>query len=389
MKTISQRSVKHEPWGLLALIQIIFFIILTTLLYDALTGISKHASPSAGVVSPVLIQLSELIETQLVPRVDRFFWPDFRLKLVTLGPGVAIWASISLISNFMSAFLLFLMSVKSLDKDHRLIRSMIIVTSAAAVLLSVFAAPFFFATIYDATGATIPVDVSALSVALFIAYLAADLLSFTQSTADERQNFLILAIGVDLPLLLATIAFVFCNFYGRVSPQFAIGVSAALFAVSSLSFLFYCIWFWLKSATGRDAVKALTTSTMQGIAIGAALNGAIGFLVQLVKLPIYVDTVGSIFTALIFGPLPGMIAAVLGSIVLGVLTTPISIAYVGTAVGVTFVAWFLKRWGFGSSWWMTIILGTLVLGPLSSVLSIPITTYLFSGVTFTNTAGRI
>jgi energy-coupling factor transport system substrate-specific component len=43
----------------------------------------------------------------------------------------------------------------------------------------------------------------------------------------------------------------------------------------------------------------------------------------------------------------------------------------------------MKRFGYGERFFRTLLIGTLVLGPISSLLSVPITTYLFSGITFT------
>jgi len=118
------------------------------------------------------------------------------------------------------------------------------------------------------------------------------------------------------------------------------------------------------------------------IAAGAALNGVIGWIVQIFKLPIYLDLAGSLIVGAMGGLIPGMLSAALGVLVLGVTTTPIALAYVGTAVLVTAAGVMLMRVGFMTSWLKTGLLGLAVLGPLSTVLSVPVTVYLFGGVTF-------
>lgn len=128
-------------------------------------------------------------------------------------------------------------------------------------------------------------------------------------------------------------------------------------------------------------VNHIKPFTLGFIAFCAALNAGIGFLVQVLKLPLYLDLIGSILAACLLGPVHGTIVAVVGIFTLGIVTTPTAFAYVGTAIAVTICGYYFTRFGYLRRWPATILFG-IILGIISAILSAPITTYLFGGVSF-------
>jgi energy-coupling factor transport system substrate-specific component len=377
-------TVAPEPWGILALLQFIAFVVIAVLVWDALKEI--HASHNQTVPTgshAFLIDAGQFIGTSLIDRLDRAFAPELRFSAISLSDAVSVWALVSVAANFVSAILLFYIAATSFRDGHAWPRAFMIAFAVLAIVLSAAAAPLFFSTLKNSQGENVLFDVSILSFLLFLAYLLVDILSMYGRAGSERANFSTLILGVDLPCLLSTTIFIFCNHYGYLPPTFTVGVSAGLLTIYSLAFFFLCAGFWANTNKGEAIMKTLRGPIAIGIAVGAALNAAIGFLVQFVKLPIYLDLVGSILIGLIFGPVAGVLSAILGSVTVGLITTPITIAYVGTAVGVTILASYAKRFGFGERLIPTVLIGTIILGPISSILSVPITTYLFSGVTFT------
>jgi len=128
-------------------------------------------------------------------------------------------------------------------------------------------------------------------------------------------------------------------------------------------------------------MKRLSAFQLSMIALFAALNAGVGFIVQLLKLPIYLDLIGSVLAVVLLGPVYGVVVAVLGIMVLGILTVPTAFAYVGTAVVVTLFAYFFHRFGYLKKWPQTIVFG-LLLGVISAVMSAPVTVYLFGGISF-------
>lgn len=372
----------NEPWGFLALLQIMFFMVFGVLLGQALSEINLSSRGGASPATQAfLLKATEYIQADLLPRLDRFLGPELNIKPIQLGKPVAAWALISVFGNVSSALLLLYVVAASLRTTNRFVGALIIFFSALAVLLSILATPLLFGSLHDRSGAPYLLDISAITIAIFFAYLLVDVISIFSLPKAQRRDIVIVVTSVDFPCFLATLVFLLCNAYSDVPSSFAVGVSAGLFVLYSIAFLSLCWLFWVNTKRGTEIMQLLKGPMAGAVVLGAALNGSIGLIIQFTKLPIYLDLVGSILVCLLYGPVVGVLAAIVGILVVGSMN-PIAIAYVGTAVGVTAAAWYLKRFGYGDGWLKTIVLGTLVLGPLSSVLSIPVTTYLFGGVTF-------
>lgn len=127
--------------------------------------------------------------------------------------------------------------------------------------------------------------------------------------------------------------------------------------------------------------KIFSPRVMAVIVTCASLNAGIGILVQLLKLPLYLDLVGSILAVVLVGLLPGIIAAALGSVILSVVITPTAIAYIGTAIIVTATSYWFVGYGYLRNIKATIFFG-LLLGLVSAIVSAPVTAYIYGGVTF-------
>lgn len=117
------------------------------------------------------------------------------------------------------------------------------------------------------------------------------------------------------------------------------------------------------------------------IALCVALNAGLGALVQALRLPVYLDLTGTVLASVLMGPVVGVATAVVGQLILTFLTSPNTFAYVGTAIAIALVAVGLRRFGYLAKLLPT-VLGGVILGLVSAVLSAPVTTYLFGGVSF-------
>lgn len=135
-------------------------------------------------------------------------------------------------------------------------------------------------------------------------------------------------------------------------------------------------------------------------ALCAALNLGLGTVVYLLKLPIYLDMVGTLLCALILAPdrltafVASAIAGVL-SFVLGGVVNPFLPWFSGTVVLVAAVTAFatgrhvesLRTAPLGSSGFLVRVLGFGVLtGLVAALASAPVVTALFGGVTGSGTA---
>ncbi|RRD38882.1 ECF transporter S component [Leptotrichia sp. OH3620_COT-345] len=115
------------------------------------------------------------------------------------------------------------------------------------------------------------------------------------------------------------------------------------------------------------------------IPVAVAINMAGFGLVKLLNLPIFLDTVGTVFISFLAGPWIGAIAAILTSVVSGIFD-PVYLAYIPTSVGLALTAGFLTRFKFGNNI-IKIAISSLVLTIIAVVISAPITVIVFGGVT--------
>lgn len=115
------------------------------------------------------------------------------------------------------------------------------------------------------------------------------------------------------------------------------------------------------------------------IPIAVAVNFVGGQLASLLKLPMYLDCIGTIFTAMLCGPWVGALAGALTNVVTGI-ANPINFAFIPVNVVVGLVTGFLARKNMFSTWWKWII--SMVLMALSSIISAaPIVVLMFGGIT--------
>lgn len=114
------------------------------------------------------------------------------------------------------------------------------------------------------------------------------------------------------------------------------------------------------------------------IAVCISINIGIGFIVSALKLPFYLDSIGTILATFLGGPLAGIVTGIL-SVVIGSIYTPTLWAYAITAVCVAVFTSATIKLGYLRTLLAT-ILGGIVLGIVTAIVSAPITTYLFGGV---------
>ncbi len=115
------------------------------------------------------------------------------------------------------------------------------------------------------------------------------------------------------------------------------------------------------------------------IALGAALNVSIGYLVSILKLPLYLDSIGTVLISVLCGWVYGLIAGLSALLILSLTVAPTVIAYAGTAVVIAVFSALFARAGFLKNLKVTII-GGLVIGIAATAASVPVTTLLYGGV---------
>ncbi len=123
-----------------------------------------------------------------------------------------------------------------------------------------------------------------------------------------------------------------------------------------------------------------TYLTISMITIGIVLNMALGTIVSFTKLPIFVDSIGTIFITLVLGWRAGAIVGVSSFALLSIVVNPVFIYFVGTqlviATYVYFIAYKLKA--LRNIWFL--VAAGIGLGVVAAVASAPVIVYVFGGV---------
>lgn len=127
--------------------------------------------------------------------------------------------------------------------------------------------------------------------------------------------------------------------------------------------------------------KTWSTITLVMIPICLAINYVGAQIAIALKLPMYLDVIGSIMMGAICGPIPGVVLGALSSAI-NSLSEPTAIAYIPVTVACGLVAGLLGKAGFMKQLWKSLIAG-FVLAVAAVAISSPITAFLYGGISGT------
>ena len=122
--------------------------------------------------------------------------------------------------------------------------------------------------------------------------------------------------------------------------------------------------------------------TMQAILIipvCVAVNFVGGQLAGLLKLPMYLDTIGTIFASLLCGPWVGAVAGGLTNVVTGI-ANPTNFAFIPVNIIAGLVTGFLARKNMSNKTWKW-LLSMFIMAWVSIIVSAPIVVLVYGGVT--------
>lgn len=117
--------------------------------------------------------------------------------------------------------------------------------------------------------------------------------------------------------------------------------------------------------------------------IGIVINLGMGLVTQCLKLPIYLDTIGTLLSTVLIGISGGIVTGVSSSLLAGLLINPVIPCYTGTQIAIAAFSGWMAEKGYFRSLFRVILTGIL-LGIVSAIVSAPVVA-IFSGVTGTCT----
>lgn len=126
--------------------------------------------------------------------------------------------------------------------------------------------------------------------------------------------------------------------------------------------------------------KDFNTMTWVLIPVAIAINVVIGQIVLVLKLPVYLDSIGTMLVAALCGPWAGALTGTLSNIIWGLAIDPNAFPWWPVAFFIGLVTGFCARAGLFKSWWKVVVTGFLV-ALTAATVSTPIAVYLYGGIT--------
>jgi energy-coupling factor transport system substrate-specific component len=120
------------------------------------------------------------------------------------------------------------------------------------------------------------------------------------------------------------------------------------------------------------------------VAFAIALNLTAGQLASALKLPIYLDSLGTVLVAVLCGPWSAIAAGVISNVLASALGNPIMLFFSPVMVVIGGFTGFIARRGWFRRWYL-VPLGGILQGLFAAAASAPIAAYLFSGVMLAGT----
>ena len=130
-----------------------------------------------------------------------------------------------------------------------------------------------------------------------------------------------------------------------------------------------------------DKIKSnFNTQTWVLIPIAIAINIAVGQIVLVLKLPVFLDSIGTVLVAVLCGPWAGALTGALSNVIWGIAIDPGALPWWPVAAMIGYMAGRMAGWGFFKSWWKVVVTG-FVVALTAAIVSTPIAVYLFGGIT--------
>ncbi|WP_338667603.1 ECF transporter S component [Pseudodesulfovibrio methanolicus] len=125
--------------------------------------------------------------------------------------------------------------------------------------------------------------------------------------------------------------------------------------------------------------KEFSTFTFVLIAVSIVLNIVVGQLVSLLKLPVFLDSIGTVLVGVLAGPWAGGLTGLLTNLIWGVITSPVAAAFAPVAMVIGIVAGLCARWGLFRTWGLVIVSGVIIT-VFNAIVAVPIKLYMFGGI---------
>jgi energy-coupling factor transport system substrate-specific component len=125
--------------------------------------------------------------------------------------------------------------------------------------------------------------------------------------------------------------------------------------------------------------KEFSTMTWVLIPVAIAINLTIGQIVLVLKLPVYLDSIGTVLVGVICGPWAGALTGALTNIIAGIILDPGLLPWFPVAAVIGATAGVMANIGYFKNWWKVVVTG-FVIAVMATVVGTPISIAIFSGI---------
>ena len=137
---------------------------------------------------------------------------------------------------------------------------------------------------------------------------------------------------------------------------------------------------WALISKNISIAEDFNTMTWVLIPVAIAINVVMGQIVLVLKLPVYLDSIGTMLVAALCGPWAGALTGALSNVIWGLAIDPGAFPWWPVAFFIGLVTGFAAKAGLFKNWWKVVITGFLV-ALTAAIVSTPIGVYLFGGIT--------
>jgi energy-coupling factor transport system substrate-specific component len=113
--------------------------------------------------------------------------------------------------------------------------------------------------------------------------------------------------------------------------------------------------------------------------VAIAINLTIGQIVLVLKLPVYLDSIGTVLVGVICGPWAGALTGALSNIIAGFILDPGWLPWFPVAAAIGATAGVMANIDFFKNWWKVVVTG-FVIAVVATIVGTPISIAVFGGI---------
>jgi len=151
--------------------------------------------------------------------------------------------------------------------------------------------------------------------------------------------------------------------------------NAVYFVVAIVILALLFVWAYVTNRMQKD----FSTMTWVLIPVAIAINLTIGQIVLLLRLPVYLDSIGTVLVGVICGPWAGALTGALSNTIAGIILGPDWFPWFPVAAAIGGTAGVMANIGYFKSWWKVVVTG-FVIAIVATIVGTPISIAIFSGI---------